>query len=91
MVSKATDAAAALAIGLALAIGIGVAGAFSGGVLNPAIALSLMFGGLISVSHGLLYIVAPLVGGVLGGLWAGSWPRPPNSTCLPDAARASPA
>ena len=68
VVSKATDAAAALAIGLALAIGIGVAGAFSGGVLNPAIALSLMFGGLISVSHGLLYIVAPLVGGVLGGL-----------------------
>ena len=70
VVSKASDAAAAFAIGLALAIGIAVSGGFSGGVLNPAIALSLMFGGLISMGHGLLYILCPLLGGLIGGLLA---------------------
>ena len=43
VVSKVEVGAAAFAIGLALAIGIGVAGAFSGGVLNPAIASSAAF------------------------------------------------
>ncbi|GGR12498.1 aquaporin [Deinococcus ruber] len=70
VVSKVEVGAAAFAIGLALAIGIGVAGAFSGGVLNPAIALSLMFGGLISFGNGVLYLVMPLVGGLIGGLLA---------------------
>lgn len=70
VVSKASDAAAALAIGLALAIGIAVAGRFSGGVLNPAIALSLMAGGLLSAGTGVLYLLAPLLGGAVAGLLA---------------------
>ena len=70
VVSKVEVGAAAFAIGLALAIGIGVAGAFSGGVLNPAIALSLIFGGLISFGNGVLYLVMPLVGGLIGGVLA---------------------
>lgn len=70
VVGKVSDAASALAIGLALAVGIAVAGAFSGGVLNPAIALSLMVGGILRFADGLPYLLAPLLGGVLGGLLA---------------------
>ncbi|WP_424951494.1 aquaporin [Deinococcus sp.] len=70
VVGGVTDAAAGLAIGLALAISLGLSGAFSGGVLNPAIALSLIFGGLLSAGQGLLYLLAPLLGGALAGLLA---------------------
>lgn len=68
VIGKASDAAASLSIGLALAIGIGIAGASSGGVLNPAIAISLSVGGILSFGNVILYILSPLLAGALAGL-----------------------
>ncbi|WP_425145715.1 aquaporin [Deinococcus sp.] len=70
VISKAPTGAAAFAIGVALAIAIAIAGASSGGVINPAIAISLMADGALDFGSGLLYIVAPLIGGALAGALA---------------------
>lgn len=52
-----------LGVGIALFVALSIAQAFSGGILNPAIALA---GG----SYGFAYLVAPLLGGVIGALLA---------------------
>lgn len=54
-----------LAHGLALAIAVTALGHVSGGHFNPAVTISMMVTGNISVILGLLYIVAQVVGGVL--------------------------
>lgn len=74
VMSKLSPEASALAIGLALSIGIAIAGPSSGGVLNPAIALVLLFGNLTSgsVLTGILYLIVPIVAGGVAALLAGS-------------------
>ena len=72
-ISRVPEAASALAIGLALSVGIALAGASSGGVLNPAIALALLTGNLVSGSLGLggvIYLLVPLLAGVGAALLA---------------------
>lgn len=59
---KVNTAASGLTIGGSLLVGVSIAGTVSNGVINPAVAL-----GIGSVS--LMYIVAPLIGAVLGA-WA---------------------
>jgi aquaporin Z len=72
VMAKLSPAASALGIGLALSVGIAVAGPSSGGVLNPAIALVLLFGKLSSGSllTNLLYLVVPIVAGAAAALLA---------------------
>lgn len=48
-----------LTAGLGLFLALSVAQAFSGGIINPAVALA-------QGSYGVAYLVAPLIGGVLG-------------------------
>ena len=55
---KVSDVASGLVIGGSLLLGILVASSFSNGLLNPAVAV-----GIGSVS--LMYLVAPLLGGIL--------------------------
>jgi len=55
-----------LGIGLAIASLAIMIGHVSGGHLNPAVTVGMIFGGKISVIQGLLYIVAQCVGGVVG-------------------------
>lgn len=69
VVKNVAEAGTALAIGGALAVGIMIAGGASGGVLNPALALGLMSGQVIQNSY-LAYLIAPFIGGALGGLLA---------------------
>jgi MIP family channel proteins len=63
--SRAPAAIAPIAVGFALAVGVFVAGPVTGGAVNPARALGpmLVAGDLTSVW---LYILGPIVGGVLG-------------------------
>jgi aquaporin Z len=72
VMSKVSPAASALGIGLALSVGIAIAGPSSGGVLNPAIALVLLFGKLSSGSllTRLLYLVVPMAAGAMAALLA---------------------
>ena len=51
------------AAGIGLFVALSIAQAFSGGILNPAIAIA-------SGSYGLAYVVAPILGGVIGALLA---------------------
>lgn len=71
------EAGSALAIGTALSVGAMAAGPHSGGVLNPAIALSMLVTGLIDPgpSTVLTYLVAPLVAGAAAG-WLGAYLGP---------------
>ena len=61
-----------IAIGLALMVGAFAAGPISGGVLNPAVALSTLilqlFLGATHFTNMIIYIIAPLIGGILAGL-----------------------
>lgn len=72
VMAKVSPEASALAIGVALMVGIAIAGPSSGGVLNPAIALVLLFGNLASGSllTRLAYLIAPLLAGALAALLA---------------------
>ncbi|MGY2895647.1 MIP/aquaporin family protein [Deinococcus sp. UYEF24] len=72
VMSKLSPEASAMGIGLALSVGIAIAGPSSGGVLNPAIALVLLFGKLSSGSllTGLLYLIVPIVAGAAAALLA---------------------
>jgi aquaporin Z len=72
VLSRLSPAASALGIGLALSVGIAIAGPSSGGVLNPAIALVLLFGKLSSGSllTNLLYLVVPIAAGAIAALLA---------------------
>ena len=58
----------AIAHGLILAIMISAFGSISGGHFNPAVTFGVMVARRISVSLGLQYMVAQLVGGVAAGL-----------------------
>ena len=64
---RAPAAIAPIAVGFALAVGVFIAGPVTGGSVNPARALGpmLVAGDLTSVW---LYILGPIVGGVLGAL-----------------------
>ena len=64
---RAPAAIAALAVGFALAVGVFIAGPVTGGAVNPVRALGpmLVAGDLTSFW---LYILGPIVGGVLGAL-----------------------
>lgn len=58
----------ALAHGLALGLAITIALPYSGGHVNPAVTAGMLVTGRIDAMKGLLYIVAQLVGGILGAL-----------------------
>jgi aquaporin TIP len=58
----------AFAHGFAFALLIAAIGPISGGHINPAITFALVITNRISVTRGLMYIVAQLLGGVLGAL-----------------------
>jgi MIP family channel proteins len=64
---RAPAAIAPIAVGFALAVGVFIAGPVTGGAVNPARALGpmLVAGDLTSAW---LYVVGPIVGGVLGAL-----------------------
>ena len=68
----APTTASALAIGTALTTGIAIAGASSGGILNPAVAIVFFVGDLVRGKEiqGMTYIVAPLVAAVSAALLA---------------------
>jgi len=55
-----------LGIGLAISSLAIMIGHVSGGHLNPAVTVGMIFGGKISILQGLLYIVAQTIGGVVG-------------------------
>lgn len=65
--SRAPAAIAPIAVGFALAVGVFIAGPVTGGAVNPVRALGpmLVSGDLTSVW---LYILGPIIGGVLGAL-----------------------
>jgi MIP family channel proteins len=58
----------ALAHGLVLAIMVSVIGHISGGHVNPAVTIALWSAGRISTVRGAIYIVAQLLGAVVGAL-----------------------
>lgn len=58
----------ALAHGLAIAVMVSAMGYVSGGFFNPAVIAGAMAGGKISPKDGLAYIIAQLLGGVVGAL-----------------------
>jgi MIP family channel proteins len=58
----------ALAHGLVLAIMVSVIGHISGGHVNPAVTIALWSAGKISTARGAAYIVAQLLGAVVGAL-----------------------
>jgi glycerol uptake facilitator-like aquaporin len=64
---RAPAAIAPIAVGFALAVGVFIAGPVTGGSVNPARSLGPMIvaGDLSSVW---LYILGPIIGGVLGAL-----------------------
>jgi aquaporin Z len=53
-----------IAIGAALAIAILLGGAISGGAFNPAVAISLYYGGKLSQADLLPYIIVQILGGL---------------------------
>jgi MIP family channel proteins len=73
-VAYGLDSAALLGIslcfGLAITAFVCVAAGFSGGHLNPAVTFGLCTIGEISWSLGLLYVLAQVIGGILGALFA---------------------
>ena len=58
----------ALAHGLALVVMITALGHISGGHYNPAVTIGLLAGGKISTKDSVAYIIAQLLGGVVGAL-----------------------
>lgn len=68
----APPAASALAVGIALMTGIAIAGASSGGILNPAVAIVFFAGDIVRGQEveGMTYIVAPLAAAVVAALLA---------------------
>ncbi len=59
----------AIAHGLAIAVMVSAIGHISGGKLNPAITLGLLFGGQISLKNASLEILAQVLGGILGAFF----------------------
>ena len=58
----------ALAHGLVLAVMISVTGHLSGGHINPAVTIALWSAGKVTTTRGAVYIVAQLLGAVVGAL-----------------------
>jgi MIP family channel proteins len=71
-VSNADDAGKfmviAVAHGLAILVVVGLTAKLSGGHVNPAVTLAMMFSRHIGVFRGVLYVVAQAVGAVIGSL-----------------------
>ena len=71
-VSNADDAGKfmviAVAHGLAILVVVGLTAKLSGGHVNPAVTLAMMFSRHIGVFRGVLYVVAQAVGAVVGSL-----------------------
>lgn len=67
-------AAVGLAIGGAIMVAVAIAAGQSGGILNPAIGLALLVGNIQAgtPANFLAYLVAPLIGGAVGALFARS-------------------
>jgi aquaporin Z len=57
-----------LAIGFTVLVGAFAVGSISGGAFNPAVAVGIMFLGLIKVADIWIHLVADLAGGLLAGL-----------------------
>lgn len=74
--------AIALAHGLAIAVMVSALGHVSGGLFNPALTIGLWATRRIGTVSGILYIIAQLVGGVLGALALALF--------LPEAMRSAP-
>ena len=55
----------AIAIGAALAVAIMIGGPISGGMFNPAVAISMVAAGRLSSSELLPYILAEVAGGLV--------------------------
>jgi aquaporin Z len=55
-----------LAIGAALAIAVFLGGKISGGAFNPAVAIALLTAGKISKMDIVPYIIAEILGGIVG-------------------------
>jgi len=53
-----------IAIGTALSIAVLLGGSISGGAFNPAVAISLYYGGKLSQSDLLPYIIVEILGGL---------------------------
>jgi MIP family channel proteins len=58
----------ALAHGLAIGLMVAAGGHISGGAYNPAVTLGLVIGGKLTPVKGVAYVVAQLVGAVIGAL-----------------------
>ncbi|MFV0435315.1 MAG: MIP/aquaporin family protein [Leucobacter sp.] len=63
---------APLAIGFTLMILVYATGHISGGHINPAVSLGALLRGAMSVGDFIAYVIAQLVGGVIGALIAGT-------------------
>lgn len=64
--TSANNVEIGIGIGLAIASIATMVGPVSGGHLNPAVSIGMIVGGRISILQGLLYIIAQVVGGVVG-------------------------
>ncbi|KAI8981891.1 aquaporin-like protein [Mycotypha africana] len=60
----------AFSFGAGITVALFVCGPISGGVLNPAVLLSLMLTGNINWLRGILYFVAEIVGGIVGAYFS---------------------
>lgn len=58
----------ALAHGLAIGLMVAAAGHISGGVYNPAVTLGLLIAGKLRPDKAVAYVIAQLIGGVIGAL-----------------------
>jgi len=81
--ASGTGAAAHIAIGIGIGLSITnsiiMVGHVSGGHLNPAVSFAMTVAGKVSILRGLLYIVAQLVGGIVGSAFTyGLAPVPGN-------------
>jgi MIP family channel proteins len=60
----------ALSFGAGIIVALFVCGPISGGILNPAVLLSLMLTGNINWLRGIFFFIAELVGGIIGAYFA---------------------
>ena len=56
----------AIAHGLAIAVLVASIGAISGGHINPAVSFAMVITGRISITRGVMYVIAQLVGAAIG-------------------------
>lgn len=87
-VTLAKSPLAALAIGSILMVMVYAGGHISGGHYNPAVTLAVLIrGGRVTVMDAVAYVVAQIIGGLLGA-WAARWViNPHGSTALSPSGR----